>query len=80
MGQRYIQIYGDEIAKRVLLLIIPVNSPPEVYDELLSCSEYAGIRGVQLIIEKYGSSFRYSDEDNSSNSTAADNTGNNVLQ
>lgn len=79
-GKDNIQINSDEIAKRVLLLIIPVNSPPEVYDELLSCSEYASIHGVQIIVEKYGSSLRYSDEDNSSNSTAADNTGNNVLQ
>ena len=79
-GKDNIQINSDEIAKRVLLLIIPVNSLPEVYDELLSCNEYASIRGVQIIIEKYGNSLRYSDEDNSSNSTAADSTGNNVPQ
>lgn len=69
-GQDNIQISSNDIAKRVLLLIVPLNSPPEVYDELLSCMEYGNLRGIQVFAEKYGNSDRYSVADTSSKSAA----------
>lgn len=77
-GRDNIQINSIDISKRVLFLIIPVNSPPEVYDELLSCMEYASMSGVQVIVEKYGNSARYSVADNSSKSLTEDSIVNNV--
>jgi len=77
-GRDNIQISKSDIANRVLLIIIPLNSPPEVYEELLSCIEYANLHGVQIIVEKYGNSDRYLVEENSSKSSAEDNPVNNV--
>lgn len=77
-GRDNIQISSNNISKRVLLLIIPLNSPPEVYDELLSCKDYASMLGVEVIVEKYGNSDRYTVADNSSKSAEEDNIVNNV--
>jgi len=69
-GKENIQISNNDISNRILLLIIPLNSPLEVYDELLSWTVYANLRGVQIIVEKHGNSDRYSIEDNSNKSSA----------
>lgn len=62
-GRDKIQINSVEITSRVLLIIIPCNSPQDVYDELASCITYADLNGVQIRIEKYGDSYRYIEKD-----------------
>lgn len=62
-GKDNIQINTGEITSKVLLIIIPGNSPQDVYDELASCITYAELNGVQIRIEKYGDSYRYIEKD-----------------
>jgi len=79
-GKDGIQIESGQISGRVLILIIPENSPPEVYNELMSSTIYANAKGVQIEIEKYGNSYRYSDQQDGKTADSADNTGDNVQQ
>lgn len=61
-GKDNISISRDQITQRVLVIIIPENSPAEVYDNLMSCTANAGMKGLQMRIEKYGNSYRYIDK------------------
>jgi hypothetical protein len=70
-GNTGIQISSDQISNRVLIIIIPKNSPEEVYNELNSGTAYASMHGVQIKIEQYGSSFRFVDKQ-TNEVTAAD--------
>ena len=62
-GTTGIQISSDQISSRVLVIIIPRNSPKEAYNELISKTYDAAIYGVQIQIEQYGSSFRFVDKE-----------------
>jgi len=68
-GKDKIVINEEQIHSRILIIVIPNNSPDTVYDELLSCSVYADAHGVQVRIEKYGNSYRYSDKGSSAKET-----------
>ena len=60
-GKDKIQIDSGDICARVLTIIVPANSPSKAYNELMSASQYAGTKGVQIKIEEYGNSYRYNE-------------------
>lgn len=62
-GKDNIVIGNEEITERVLVIVIPENSPDEVYNELMSGTAYASTCGVQIRIENYGNSYRYISRD-----------------
>lgn len=74
-GKDDISISRDQITQRVLIIIIPENSPAEVYDKLMACTATAGVKGVQIRIEKYGNSYRYIDKNTEDISPEVENTG-----
>jgi len=79
-GKDGIQIESGQISGRVLILIIPENSPPEVYNEMMSNTIYANTKGVEIRIENYGNSYRYTDKQDSVTAASGENTGDNVPQ
>ena len=74
-GKDNISISGNQITQRVLIIIIPENSPAEVYDKLMTGTAYAAVKGVEIRIEKYGNSYRYIDKVSADISPAVENTG-----
>ena len=58
-GKDHVTINRDLIVNRVLLIVVPENSPPKVYNELVSCSAFGASCGVSVIIKKYGVSLKY---------------------
>jgi len=77
-GKDKIQIGSGDICTRVLTIIVPANSPAEAYNELMSASQYAGVKGVQVKIEKYGNSYRYNEKVEDVHSTDNNDSDNNV--
>ncbi|MBP5493126.1 MAG: hypothetical protein J6Y08_09795 [Clostridiales bacterium] len=53
-----------EITSRTLVIVIPENGSAACYQELIALKAYAASKGVNLVIEKYGTSGRY--QENSS--------------
>jgi len=62
-GSDGIWIKKGEVLNRELLIIIPENSTPEAYNELMACMNYAASNHVTIRIEKYGNSYRYADKE-----------------
>jgi hypothetical protein len=60
-GKDQIYIDGQEISNRVLIIIVPENSPASVIDELSGYCSYAESKGVETVIKQHGVSGRYSD-------------------
>ncbi len=58
-GRNEITIREEDISKRELIIIIPENSPAQAYEALLQCKAYAESKGINLIIKKYGESYRF---------------------
>lgn len=58
-GKSEVVINEENIANRVLLIIIPENSPENVYNTLESSIDYAAERNIQIVIQKYGKSYRF---------------------
>lgn len=58
-GSEEIVIRQEDILNRELIVIIPENSPPEAYEELLRCINYAESQGVTITIKKHGNSYRF---------------------
>ncbi|MBN1891153.1 MAG: hypothetical protein JW780_00060 [Clostridiales bacterium] len=59
-GKDQIYITGEEIENRVLIIIVPENSPESLIDELNGYRSYAESRGVEIVIKQHGVSGRYS--------------------
>ena len=76
-GKDNIIIGSEQITERVLVIVIPENSPSEVYNELMSGTAYASTRGVQVRIEDYGNSYRYIAKETSGTAQVSDNTAGN---
>ncbi len=54
-GSDNILIRGEDISQKELLLIIPENQPGESNEAaLLNMKEYAGSRGISLVVRRYG--------------------------
>lgn len=62
-GKDQIYIDGREIENRVLILIIPENSPQSTIDELNEYCSYAESKGVEIVIKQHGISGRYAQTD-----------------
>lgn len=62
-GSSEIEITSDMITSRVLVVVIPENSPESAYNELVTCSSYASSMGIEMRIEKYGNSYHYIDKE-----------------
>lgn len=65
-GKEQITIESGDINNRVLLLIIPSNSDESTISVLESYIDYACSKGVSLKIEKYGNSYKYVKQDDTS--------------
>jgi hypothetical protein len=62
-GSDQILITNEMILSRVLVIVIPENSPENVYNELIACNANASIQGIDIRIEKFGNSYRYVDQE-----------------
>lgn len=60
-GTRY-SIDSEDIVSKRLKVIIPTNSDDSVKKQLQSFSQYARIKGVELDIEEYGESHRFTSD------------------
>ena len=65
-GASEISISEDMISSRTLVIVIPDNAPDSVYEELLACHSNANAQGIELVIEEYGHSYRYEEQNNES--------------
>ncbi len=63
-GKDQIYIDGRSIEERVLIIIVPENSPTSVLDELNGYRSYAEQKDVELVINLHGVSGRYVDDKN----------------
>ena len=62
-GNAQIKIENEMITSKVLLIVIPENSPENVYNELLACNSIACMQGIEMRIEKFGNSYQYIDRE-----------------
>ena len=62
-GAKYgnIEISDEDIRSRKLILVIPENTSRSSENHILNLVSYAKERGVELVIEKFGISSKYSD-------------------
>lgn len=58
-GEEY-TVDGDDINRKILILLIPENSPEESCKVLDLQKKYASLMGVELDVRKYGVSAKYS--------------------
>lgn len=58
-GKSDIVINPEDIISRQLILVIPENSPSNVYNELEACLGLASENDVDICISRYGNSYRF---------------------
>jgi hypothetical protein len=58
-GESNIIITPEDIKERKIIIVIPENSPSNVYNELQACVVTASENNVQVQINRYGNSYRF---------------------
>ncbi len=61
-GKSDIVITPEDIISRQIIIVIPENSPPNVYNELEDCIAIASENDVLVRISRYGNSYRFTEK------------------